>query len=421
MKKKIVMALYGAPGTSKSTFASKAPNPFFIATDGNFSWLGLPKKNHVQITNFEQFKKIVELLTTGSPMFAEFETIVVDLADDVAKYAENDFLKKNGIQYIGDMDYGKGYRIVRDTVEIEMLNKLISVDKNIIFLLHEKVDTSEKDIRGNTLQKYVPIFDEKLLDKLEGRVQFFLRAFKKSEIVEDGQTNKVTNKYYISLIPKNNEYGIARNIDEDNTPDEIESDWDTFMQAIGLADEIGYEEDEPETELQALIGGIVAPVKKVAPRPGVQQPAVAPTTTTVAKPTTVVKTATTVAKPTTVAKTAPTVAKPTTVDVDAIEKKIASTTAKSTTTVARPTTVAKTATTVKSTIKKEDLVEEEPTQEEVVEEVANAEDLSAKVDALNEIQSKAEPVVAEENKQETASVKDANAALKALLAKRKKQ
>ena len=49
MKKHIKMVLYAEPGVGKSTFASKAPNPYFITTDGNFEWLDLPDKNHKQV------------------------------------------------------------------------------------------------------------------------------------------------------------------------------------------------------------------------------------------------------------------------------------------------------------------------------------------------------------------------------------
>ena len=39
MARFIKMAIYGEPGVGKSTFAAKAPRPYFITTDGNYEYL----------------------------------------------------------------------------------------------------------------------------------------------------------------------------------------------------------------------------------------------------------------------------------------------------------------------------------------------------------------------------------------------
>lgn len=103
MKKFVKMALYAEPGVGKSTFASKAPNVFFITTDGNFQWLDLPEEQHVEISNWNQFIKINELLATED--FDWCETVVVDLLEDVYRLCEDDFCSKNKIQFIGDLDW----------------------------------------------------------------------------------------------------------------------------------------------------------------------------------------------------------------------------------------------------------------------------------------------------------------------------
>ena len=89
MKRKIKMFLYADPGVGKSTFASKAPNPLFLCTDGNFEWLDLPDKNHIQLTSYAQFKTIVADICNGK--YNEFETIVVDLVEDLYTWAIREF------------------------------------------------------------------------------------------------------------------------------------------------------------------------------------------------------------------------------------------------------------------------------------------------------------------------------------------
>ena len=52
--KHIKMVLYGEPGVGKSVFASKAPKPFFITTDGNYEFLsefGAKEEDHIQVNS----------------------------------------------------------------------------------------------------------------------------------------------------------------------------------------------------------------------------------------------------------------------------------------------------------------------------------------------------------------------------------
>ena len=231
-------------------------------------------------------------------------------------------------------------------------------------------------------------------------------------MVEDGEHGKIMNKYYISLIPKDNEYGIARNIDESTVPDEIESDWETFATVIGLNDE-AEEEEEEETELQMLLKGISDPVKaKAQLRPTAQ-----PTGTPVQTPAKNVVTP--AAKPAISAKPAAKPAAPkaeATFDVNAIDKKVEEVTNKPEAKPAKPA--------VKITIPKEALKEVEA-EEETPEVEINTEDpqiaeLKAKAAALKGTQAQAsKPVVEEKPAAADPSVSNANAALKALLARKK--
>ena len=298
-KKYVKMAVYAEPGVGKSTFASKAPNVFFVTTDGNFQWLDLPEEQHVEISNWNQFCKVNELLATED--FDWCETVVVDLLEDVYRLCEDDFCNKNKIQFIGDLDWGKGYNIVKKDFDIEM-SRLINLPKNIIFLLHGFDDTSTKDARGNTKTKHVPSnrIPDKVLDVIEGKLRYFLRAYIKSEMSSDPNDERQIKKRYLSLVPKANEYGIARGLDESTCPHDIELDWNVFADVIGL-NEDSTPQRTGKTALQALIDGIKP---SASTRPSAK-PATATTATGLPKATGVPSTSTasaTVAKPT-IAKT----------------------------------------------------------------------------------------------------------------------
>ena len=233
MKKNIKMFLYADPGVGKSTFASKAPNTLFLCTDGNFEWLDLPDKNHIQLTSYAQFKTIVADICSGK--YNEFETIVVDLVEDLYTWAIREFCASKKIEHIGDYkSYGAGYDIVRKDLFME-LTKLINTDTNFIGLSHGVLKV-EKDRKGTEHHKYYPhdsMSIDKLWNPLEGRVRYFLRAYMKPEEV-NGKVKKVR---YLSINPKENEYGIARGLDEDNLPDDIKLDWDLFIKTIGMHSE----------------------------------------------------------------------------------------------------------------------------------------------------------------------------------------
>lgn len=232
MKKTVKMVLYGAPGVGKSTFASKAPNPLFLTTDGNFEWLDLPEENHIDLTSWEHAKKVFSEL--GTAKYDKFETIVLDLTEDLYAWSEREFCKAHKIEHIGDYkSYGAGYALVRDEFFVEIC-KLITLPKNILFLSHELLKV-EKDRKGSEHHKFYPS-DKMSIDKLwtpiEGRVRYFLRAYMASE-EEEG---KVIKKRFLSIVPKENEYGISRGLDETKVPEDIILDWDVFVNVIGLGD-----------------------------------------------------------------------------------------------------------------------------------------------------------------------------------------
>lgn len=233
MSKKIKMVLEAEPGVGKSTFASKAPHPFFITTDGNYEWLGLPDEDHVQVYSWAETKKVINELVSKNPKYDKYETIVVDLIEDTFKWCEFEYCQKNKLEHISDVGYAKGYDTTRNEFYIEIC-KLLGVDKHILFLTHGYTKV-EKDRRGAEFYKYYPSsrIPDKVWDMIEGRVRYFLRAYVKGE----EENNRIVKRRYLSLIPKENEgFCIARGLDESKVPEDINLEWSEFVSSIGLND-----------------------------------------------------------------------------------------------------------------------------------------------------------------------------------------
>ena len=258
MIKKIKMMLYGQPGVGKSVFALKFPKPFFITTDGNYEWLdefGAKEEDHRQVNSWDDFLKLIK-----DNKFENYETIVIDLIEDLFKWCENEFCKKNKLEHIGDLGYGKGYRITRDEFFIEM-TKLIALDKNIIFLSHESSQTV-KDKRGVESVIYGPskTLPDILRDQLEGRLRYVLRA--KFKDIIDG--DKIIQERKLSLGKDSNEFSIIRGMDMTTLKDEIELDYNAFIEELKLDKKIESKTPQAKVEKKVEVKKEeVIPVQKV--------------------------------------------------------------------------------------------------------------------------------------------------------------
>lgn len=265
--KRVKLVLYASPGVGKSTFASKSPDPLFLSTDGNFEWLGLPEKNHIRLSSWDQAKRVFADIRAGK--YPQFQTIVVDLLEDLYVWAEREFCESKKIEHIGDYkSMGAGYSVVRKEFFAE-ISKLISVDKHVIFLSHE-VTLMEKNRVGAETYKHYPsnkISIDKQWDDIEGQVRYFLRAYIKPEEVE----GKIVKRRYLSIVPKENEYGIARGLDEANTPEDIILDWNAFAEVIGLNSETNIVPQQPQVIQKPADPVIPKPTPVVKSTPVVEQ------------------------------------------------------------------------------------------------------------------------------------------------------
>jgi hypothetical protein len=226
--KRIKMLLYGEPGVGKSVFALKAPKPFFVCTDGNYEWLdefGADPNAHKNVSSWADMKDVLESNFDG------YETVVVDLLEDGFKWCEQEYCVRNKIEHVSDVGYGKAYDATRNEFFVT-ISKLLSMDKHVILICHGITFTT-KDRRGVEHTRYAPSsrIPDKVLDMIEGRVRYCLRCYTAAEEEPDG---KITKKRFLSLVPKENEFGIIRGVDENTIPHDIPLDFDEFARAIKL-------------------------------------------------------------------------------------------------------------------------------------------------------------------------------------------
>lgn len=263
--------IYGEPFTGKTTLASKFPNVLMLNTDGNYKYVDSPvlplvdekvaEGNLTKVKAFawETFKKATNELSNKSGN--TFETIVVDLVEDLYESCRTYIFNREGIKHESDSGFGKGWDMVK-TEFLSEIRRFMNLDYNIVLISHED---SSKDITrksGDKLTSVKPNINDKVANKLAGMVDIVCRTF-----VDE-------NKYLISFKTDEVVFGGGRIKIEAK---EIKNDYDTFIKNVyGEEKKESYcdwqtNEQEPKEEMK--VAEPTAPVEepKVEEKPIVEE------------------------------------------------------------------------------------------------------------------------------------------------------
>lgn len=186
---KLKIWIYGAPFSGKTTFANLAPMPLFLNTDGNVKFIDAPaipikdgtvkiegSRMNKKVWGWSEFKKVIEELETNT---GGYETLVVDLIEDVYEMCRNYVYAQRGWEHESD-DPFKAYDIIRKEF-LDAMKRLCGLDLNIILLSHEGEVRDITKASGKQVSLIKPNILDKLAKKLAGMVDIVARL-----IVRDG-------------------------------------------------------------------------------------------------------------------------------------------------------------------------------------------------------------------------------------------
>ncbi len=141
--------VWGQSMSGKTFFGRSFPSPLILNTDGNCKKIDTPS---VEIHDFENFVAVLKEIESGNH---EFKTIVIDLVDDIKTMLENYVCKKYGVDDIGEVGYGRGYRDTKATWQ-KLMVRLNQLPYNIIFISHimETMENNQTVERPSLEQKY---------------------------------------------------------------------------------------------------------------------------------------------------------------------------------------------------------------------------------------------------------------------------
>ncbi|MBS0289296.1 MAG: ATP-binding protein [Proteobacteria bacterium] len=134
----IRVVLYGVEGIGKSAFASKAPDPIFIATEDGTSQLDITR--FPMANDWESVLKFVTLLLKEEHAY---KTLVLDSLDWAERLCIDGICQQKKINSIVDLPYGNGYVEVAKQFErlVRGLDLLYKKGMHVILIAHAQIKT----------------------------------------------------------------------------------------------------------------------------------------------------------------------------------------------------------------------------------------------------------------------------------------
>jgi hypothetical protein len=143
--------LTGPEGIGKSTWASNAPKPLFIAPEDGLT--GLERVQRFIPTSLDDLHQLLDSLILD---IADFGAIVIDTTDWLERLISQSMCKRDGKDNIEEYGYGKGYVILENEL-VKLLQKLDTIRANhkiwIVLLAHVQIRTFN-DPRGMSYDRY---------------------------------------------------------------------------------------------------------------------------------------------------------------------------------------------------------------------------------------------------------------------------
>lgn len=173
--------IWGETMSGKSYFAGYFPNPLVLNTDGNSEQGQAPS---IQIRNLrdangnlkqsaiKQLDDIIIALQNQSGT-QKFQTLVIDVVDDICVMIEQAICLENGVQSLGDMGYGRGYAMFNSTLQ-QFVMDLKALPMNVIYISREISITNEETGKTECKQS----LKDKYYNVINGNCDLVIRTSK---------------------------------------------------------------------------------------------------------------------------------------------------------------------------------------------------------------------------------------------------
>lgn len=253
--------IYGGPMHGKTYFADEFPNPLNLNTDGNAEAIETPSihilnerglDGSIKKTAFEQLGDIINEIESTNHTF---ETIILDVTEDIITLFEQEILEEHGVKSIGDIGYGRGHAALESMVRaLVMKLKGMTMAKNFNVIYTSRLTTFE----DNNVTRHVPSLKEKWVNIVNGNSDYTILC------------QKIGRNYIRRVESKRKNY--TRDMVDD---EQIKSLLDTVVGAydrsqktsVGEAKKIVEQQEQNEEQAVEQVPKTEAPQTPPAPTP----------------------------------------------------------------------------------------------------------------------------------------------------------
>lgn len=171
--------VYGATMSGKSYFTSFFPHPLVLNTDGNSEQGTAPS---IQIRNVRDergnlksscIQQLDEIVTALQQPNCTFQTVIVDVIDDICVMIEQAICLKHHVQSLGDIGYARGYTAFNAVLQ-QFVMDLKALNQDVIYISRELALVDEK----TGAQSKVPSLKTKYYNVVNGNCDLVIHTEK---------------------------------------------------------------------------------------------------------------------------------------------------------------------------------------------------------------------------------------------------